>query len=738
MEKGFDDADGSMSPLVLDPRSPNGHLGSVGSMSMPSLHIKVINAMDGLQHDVVLNASSSINTLRQELVLKTSIPSDDQILLYGPPYARLDPRKSVESYQLPHASKFIFLYDRRVLSQDRPSIPRVVLHPQTVELPTAAPSTSSSHAKLLQETSSPLLRALFDYESQFQQQLLMAEAVESTAKARLAATEACVEQLDTQTRGIQAALSNLDAHHTAMQGRFTPFWADFKHAQSDHSTLLEHFDTYVHRLGSIPLHPALASDTRLTLLDCIPLDRERDWLVSCKQSQASLEAKMDSLAASFRTLSDAITEQSSAVVSVAPSSWRHTVDEFAAKVAAISSMRDTLRQNYDAVSKRVADSTQQTMDEAAATAATASMNMSFMFGSTHILEACRGLDDLFRQQADVLPNMQNADDLLKTIMNSVADAKAEAYGVVCTNLKRVSELQCNIVAFETHLGMLKDALAYQKRQFAELKHVQLLPQAYDACVVEIKRRRQYGRLFQARINEMGEAMVGMRDAEIAKREAFLREHGQHLPRDLAPGLTEKPSHCIVSMRPFDTVFYIKKLKYIYILWIELACDRRRRHRRPAQRTASAQAALSSVGASSGNAPSRIGRAAQGIVSLRRFVLELVQFERQCRDSCRRRARRPQVSAGAGVGGDGRHIEPLERDPQRDRRGAPAQGRHVREGSEDWSSRRSAVGSAGYGAVAPVLDGHAAELAQEGRECAAAGRRCRLGQRRGPTRVPHAH
>ncbi|RHY60627.1 hypothetical protein DYB34_009395, partial [Aphanomyces astaci] len=375
-------------------------------------------------------------------------------------------------------------------------------------------------------------------------QLLMAEAVESTAKARLAATEACLEQLDAQTRGIQAALSNLDAHHTYCLLAVLLIFIRHAHAQSDHSTLLEHFDTYVHRLGLIPLHPALASDTRLTLLDCIPLDRERDWLVSCKQSQASLEAKMDGLAASFRTLSDAITEQSSAVVSVAPSSWRHTVDEFAAKVAAISSMRDALRQNYDAVSKRVADSTQQTMDEAAATAATASMNMRFMFGSTHILEACRGLDDLFRQQADVLPNMQNADDQLKTIMNSVADAKAEAYGVVCTNLKRVSELQCNIVAFETHLGMLKDALAYQKRQFAELKHVQLLPQAYDACVVEIKRRRQYGRLFQARINEMGEAMVGMRDAEIAKREAFLREHGQHLPRDLAPGLTEKPSHCI--------------------------------------------------------------------------------------------------------------------------------------------------------------------------------------------------
>ena len=52
---------------------------------------------------------------------------------------------------------------------------------------------------------------------------------------------------------------------------------------------------------------------------------------------------------------------------------------------------------------------------------------------------------------------------------------------------------------------------------------------------------------------MGEKIVEMRNDEITKREAFLREYGRHLPRDFAPGLTEKPSHCNVSMRPFDTV-----------------------------------------------------------------------------------------------------------------------------------------------------------------------------------------
>ncbi|ETW05950.1 hypothetical protein, variant [Aphanomyces invadans] len=563
MEKGFGAAEGCMSPLTLDSHSPMAvHDDTVGAIvpnpSLFALHIKVINAMDGLQHDLDLSARASIHSLRQALVLKTGVPVDDQILLHGPPYARLDPKKSIESYNLPNASTSIFLYDRRILSLDKPPAPRIVLQPQNVHAPAALPSSPFNHSKLLQETSSPLLRALFDYESQFQQQVLMAEAVESTAIARLAATEACVEQLEHQSRAIQAALSNLDTHHVAMQARFTPFWSDFQHTSADHTQLLENFDTYVNRLQTIPLHPALATATRSTLLDCIPLDRERDWFVSCQQSQKSIQSKMEGLATTYRSVSDAITLHSSntlnghASVAVPLDGLRRKIDECAANIASISSMRQSLRQNYDAVVKRVADTTQQTLDEVNSMPATTSMNTSFMFGSTHILEACRGLDELFRQQADVLPSMQRLDDDVKIAMNSVAKIKEEFFSVVCAKLKLVSELQSSIVEFETHLGILKDALAYQKLQFAELKHIELLPHAYEACVAEIKRRRQYGRIFQLRINEMGQAMVAMREAEIAKREAFLRDHGQHLPRDFAPGLTEKPSHCIVSMRPFDT------------------------------------------------------------------------------------------------------------------------------------------------------------------------------------------
>ncbi len=83
--------------------------------------------------------------------------------------------------------------------------------------------------------------------------------------------------------------------------------------------------------------------------------------------------------------------------------------------------------------------------------------------------------------------MIKLDDELKSSMNRVAAAKEAYFGVVCTNLKLVSELQSRIVEFETHLGILKDALAYQKRQFAELKHVELLPRTCSIYIWRLKR-----------------------------------------------------------------------------------------------------------------------------------------------------------------------------------------------------------------------------------------------------------
>lgn len=80
-----------------------------------------------------------------------------------------------------------------------------------------------------------------------------------------------------------------------------------------------------------------------------------------------------------------------------------------------------------------------------------------------------------------------------------------------------------------------------------------MTESYEACLKEITRRLKYGRMFSDRIQSMAEELAHLREQEVQKREGFLRNYGQHLPRDFVPGLAEKPSHCEFRMRPYDQV-----------------------------------------------------------------------------------------------------------------------------------------------------------------------------------------
>jgi hypothetical protein len=57
----------------------------------------------------------------------------DQILLGGPPFTRLDPQRPLSYYGIPARDKHVYLYDRRMLSQDNPVPPRLALEPVDFE-----------------------------------------------------------------------------------------------------------------------------------------------------------------------------------------------------------------------------------------------------------------------------------------------------------------------------------------------------------------------------------------------------------------------------------------------------------------------------------------------------------------------------------------------------------------------------------------------------------------------------
>lgn len=63
-----------------------------------------------------------VEELREELVKFSAVPIADQILLSGPPFARLDPRRSIAHYGLPAVrmrSCIVYLCIRKSAMEER-------------------------------------------------------------------------------------------------------------------------------------------------------------------------------------------------------------------------------------------------------------------------------------------------------------------------------------------------------------------------------------------------------------------------------------------------------------------------------------------------------------------------------------------------------------------------------------------------------------------------------------------
>ena len=171
--------------------------------------------------------------------------------------------------------------------------------------------------------------------------------------------------------------------------------------------------------------------------------------------------------------------------------------------------------------------------------------------SSNALEAFRGLDQLAHEQEQVLLELQDTQGALKALMRSMAEAKDTLSTQMNSHLQQVSTIQSTIRTLSQHLGFFKDATSDAWRHFEELEHLSSLPSSYAATLIEIQRRRLYGRTFSTTCDQMATTLESMRLVEMTARDAFLRQFGTHLPRDFVPGLAENPSFCEFHITTFD-------------------------------------------------------------------------------------------------------------------------------------------------------------------------------------------
>jgi hypothetical protein len=502
--------------------------------------LTVHNAESGLSHSIILGpGEDGIEDLKRKLAASAEITADNQILLAGPPFHYLDPL--YKRAPLPEGQQ-IFLYDRSLIIQGGDGNPDDLdtnlasLEPPPPTIPTdpspRPPTLLAGSAGV--GDSSPLLQTISTFERQFMLALDKGRAYAEAAPSRVVAAQEAVRIARTRDSARLAALSNLSVHQESLRAEYLQICKTLEDQKQRHDTLLRRFDEDLERLGAIRLHPALVavSEGRTTLLDCIPMDRERALLGSCQQSHRLMATRTGEMMAAWERVS------SGKVVGDSPRIWLPSDDDLArgnAWVAEQEHRLTQLRENYDAALK---------------TATGLGFDSGLAMGAIH------ELNTLFTAQQGVVPAMIAADSSLRQLAARGEAAALLSHSHLRKALQEVAHIQCEIQGVQNWTRFMARALEQKEEQFSHLAKLHHMPAAYEAFLNEVVRRKAHHKLIKATISEVVESCAALRSREIVARDAFRRNHLINLPMlflDLAPGLTQQqPPHFDPNLMELDS------------------------------------------------------------------------------------------------------------------------------------------------------------------------------------------
>ena len=487
--------------------------------------------------------------------LAAAVPQQDQILLLGPPYkvpkdstlqseeilnalrlgdAEDDPIAEAEAEESSDAHKKssllgtnrtersgarrLFLFSKQALSQNAPDPAPSHLEPMNLQLPQEAPGPSPLN--LPQQPQQPLHQALAAYERQFMLYLAQGRVLADGADLRLAAVRQCVQEQAVMCRALRAAVSNLSDHFSAAARTRAEFSVAFTSKTTAHANLLQRFDTILNNeLANIQLHPSLVAVARAsgrsmtTLLDTVPVERERAWAQQCNTSHQRLATLFRELETAFGELGTPADRQEEArqdseAEREIDALWAE-VEGTASQICALQGQRlEQLTEGHRNVVKVITNALNSDPNE--------------------LQNAFSPLQEMSSSSKDLVPNMIEDDNKLKSLMERVADAKTAAMKRMKVRLRDVSVAQSSIQRVLSSVSVLRDALTQQTENMVHLEHVAELANSYRHFLSELKRRRAYGQAVTSSSVAMMERLASMRADEVRAREKFLRGPGKHL------------------------------------------------------------------------------------------------------------------------------------------------------------------------------------------------------------------
>lgn len=537
--------------------------------------------------------------------MPTEINLRDQILL-DEQGNKMENKRQVGSLPNPVT---LFLYNRQMLTggsvHSSVQLPRPMdVEGLEIQLPVVGPGPHLSPALL--NNNSPAVRNLPSYERQFYTHVVHANHYIGHCKYRLSLTHNYMGYLNNQLLALQVAIKNLNGHAAHLTGKYDEFTGHFKQQESVQLQLLESFEHDLGRLRSIDLHPALQSNNRNTLLDCISENKLRKYKQDCCAEHHKIQQMVSQLHQRYEAVQLGMRQINEPVIIAELDAIRNMLNSFVAEELHAGTAQDSNETQHngsqvDAAGKPLAEGRlltyvkwlesdhQRAVHCLNAVEAELQQNhgaiVSFdIRGNTEALE-----DISKRHYQEIMKEFDGADQKLKNVMLRLNDVQRHIRQLFTEKLGKVSALSSDVRSIESTIPLFAEAMKRLEQGFTKFNNLKLMPAAYHAALWEVTRRKAFRTIFSLEAKDTAERLTKLTDEERPKRERYTAElriiacalstcyacvpglmsflslsllhlpvcsfhtqHGQYLPSGLFPALADSAPFVELKISDTDT------------------------------------------------------------------------------------------------------------------------------------------------------------------------------------------
>ncbi|KAI3423764.1 ATG11 domain-containing protein [Psidium guajava] len=494
----------------------------------------VHTAEDGHSFELDCDGDTAVETVMRYIESVSGINFNDQLVLCLD--TKLEPKRSLSSFKLPSDGREVFIFNKARLHNN--SLPPPPEQVDILEITDPATLSSSDDHHPLDDASDPALKALPSYERQFRYHYNCGNNIYRQTQAKKQICERLLREQKVQERALEVARSNLEQYYRVINQNYQEFMKRYLLQHRVHSDLLANFERDLERLRSIKLHPQLQTATRKCLLDFVKEDHLRKMAENFSNSHGQFENKVSQFKQMFLEMRRKVEDLFSSKASLSVRNLELMIKEHQRYINEEKSIMQSLSKDVNTVKKLVDDCL--------------SCQLSSSLRPHDAVSALGPMYDV--HDKNHLPKMQACDSSIHKLLELCKENKNEMNFFVHGYMQRITYISYFIKDIKYQFPVFKEAMTRQDDLFMDLKLVRGIGPAYRACLAEVVRRKASVKLYMGMAGHLAEKLAIKREAEVRRREEFLKAQISYLPKDVlvSMGLFDMPNQCDVNIVPFDT------------------------------------------------------------------------------------------------------------------------------------------------------------------------------------------